>query len=109
MILSRSPDERQTEIILQIVLAAAQPISLDEMNVALTLALRDTTFESRAEIEFDLWQSNFKGVVENLCGLFITVRPTGLFFLHQTAREFLIDTENENKWQGRLDLRPTLR
>ncbi|KAL3488415.1 hypothetical protein BJX62DRAFT_240109 [Aspergillus germanicus] len=103
-ILSRSPNARYTEIILHIVLAAVRPLSLSEMNVALTLALRDTRFESCAELESDLWLGNFKGVVENLCGLFVTVRPTGLFFLHQTAREFLIDTQREGKWKGRFNL-----
>jgi hypothetical protein len=103
-ILSRSTNEELTEIILQIILAATRPLSLSEMNVALTLASRDTPFESCAELESDLWRGNFKGVVENLCGLFVTVRPTGLFFLHQTAREFLIDTKKEGKWQGRFNI-----
>ncbi|OJI83267.1 hypothetical protein ASPTUDRAFT_202493 [Aspergillus tubingensis CBS 134.48] len=104
-ILSSSPDEKQTEIMLQIILAAERPLSLSEMNVALTLALQDAPFESQAQLESDLWPgTNFKSVVENLCGLFVTVRPTGLFFLHQTAREFLVDTKKEGKWQGRLNL-----
>ncbi|KAI2819722.1 hypothetical protein CBS133816_10016 [Aspergillus niger] len=104
-VLSRSPDEKQTEIILQIILAAERPLSLGEMNVALTLALQDTPFESQAQLESDLWPSTlFKNVIENLCGLFITVRPTGLYFLHQTAREFLVDTKKKGKWQGRFNL-----
>ncbi|BCS04975.1 uncharacterized protein AKAW2_80776A [Aspergillus luchuensis] len=104
-ILSRSPDEKQTEIMLQIILAAERPLSLSEMNVALTLALQDAPFESQSQLESDLWPgTNFKNVVENLCGLFVTVRPTGLFFLHQTAREFLVNTKKEGKWQGRFNL-----
>ncbi|GLA81067.1 hypothetical protein AtubIFM56815_004700 [Aspergillus tubingensis] len=72
-ILSSSPDEKQTEIMLQIILAAERPLSPSEMNVALTLALQDAPFESQAQLESDLWPgTNFKSVVENLCGLFVT-------------------------------------
>ncbi|KAM3077061.1 hypothetical protein ACMFMF_004976 [Clarireedia jacksonii] len=39
-ILGRSKNEKHTEILLQIILAAAQPLTLDEANIALTLALQ---------------------------------------------------------------------
>jgi hypothetical protein len=104
-ILSRSQDETQTEILLRIVLAAAQPLTLDETNVALTLALRKEWFASYAALESDLWPtSSFKTVVKNLCGLFISVYNSKLSFIHQTAREFLTAPESQNKWKGRLNM-----
>ncbi|KAJ9129515.1 hypothetical protein NKR19_g10335 [Coniochaeta hoffmannii] len=73
-ILSRSQDEVQTDTLLQIILAAARPLTLDEANVALTLALQDRRFTSFAAVVSDLWpRDNFQSTVKNFCGLFISV------------------------------------
>ncbi|KAI3293870.1 hypothetical protein DTO002I6_4816 [Penicillium roqueforti] len=104
-ILDRSGEKLQTENLLQIVLAASRPLSLDEANIALTMALRKGTFSSYDDLQKDLWpRNNFKGVVENLCGLFINVYDSKLFFIHQTARDFLINPPRSGKWKGRLSM-----
>jgi ankyrin repeat protein len=104
-ILSRSKDEKHTEILLQIILAAAQPLTLDEANIALTLALQKEQFMSHAALQSSLWPSkNFQSTVKNICGLFINVYDSKLSFIHQTAREFLLDPERQGKWQGRLNM-----
>ncbi|KAB5513490.1 hypothetical protein GE09DRAFT_1046665, partial [Coniochaeta sp. 2T2.1] len=91
-ILSRSQDEVQTDTLLRIILAAARPLTLDEANVALTLALQEPRFASHAAVESELWpRDNFRSIVKNLCGLFISVYDSKLSFIHQTAREFLIN------------------
>lgn len=103
-ILSRSKESEKTIALLQIVLAAARPLSLDEANVALTLALERQWYPSFAEFEKDKWHDadSFKIVVKNLCGLFISVYDSQLFFLHQTVREFLTaEPDPHNKWKGR--------
>jgi hypothetical protein len=80
-ILSRSQDETQTKILLCIVLAAAQPLTVDEANVALTLALQKEQFVSHALLESELWpRDNFSSIVKNLCGLFISVYDSRLSF-----------------------------
>ncbi|KAI1077965.1 hypothetical protein F5B20DRAFT_549960 [Whalleya microplaca] len=104
-ILSRSKDRIQTKILLQIVLAAARPLTLDEANVALTLALSKDRFESHTELLSDRWPTeHFRSVVRNLCGLFISVHDSKLYFIHQTAREFLVDSEPRGQWQGCLSM-----
>lgn len=104
-ILDRSRDKRQTEILLQIVLAAARPLTLDEANEALTLALQKEQYDSHAALKSDIWpRGSFKSAVKNLCGLLITVHESKLFLIHQTAREFLIHPEPKGRWQGRLNL-----
>jgi hypothetical protein len=40
-LLNRSKNERETRILLEIVLAAERPLTLDEANIALTLALKE--------------------------------------------------------------------
>jgi hypothetical protein len=88
-ILNRSKNQTQTEI-LQIVLAAARPLTLDEVNIALTLALQKQQSASHAVLQSLLWpRDNFASVVKNLCGLFINIYDSKLSFIHQTAREFL--------------------
>ena len=104
-ILGRSKNEKHTEILLQIVLAAAQPLTIDEANIALTLALQKEQFMSHAALQSRLWPSkNFQSTVKNLCGLFINVYDSKLSFIHQTAREFLVHSERQGKWKGRLNI-----
>ncbi|KAK3351860.1 hypothetical protein B0H65DRAFT_137399 [Neurospora tetraspora] len=104
-ILSRSQDEVQTDILLRITLTAARPLTLDEANVALTLALQKQRFASYAAVESELWpRDNFRSIVKNLCGLFISVYDSKLSFIHQTAREFLTNPQRQGKWEGRLNM-----
>jgi hypothetical protein len=104
-ILGRSKDEKHTEILLQIILAAAQPLTLDEANIALTLALRKEQFISHTALQSSLWPSKkFQSIVKNLCGLFINVYDSKLSFIHQTARGFLLHPERQGKWKGRLNM-----
>jgi ankyrin repeat domain-containing protein 50 len=104
-ILSRSQDEEQTEILLRIILAAAQSLTLDEANFALTCALQEKRFASHAALESELWpRDNFRSIVKNLCGHFISIYNSELSFIHQTAREFLIHPERQGTWQGRLNM-----
>lgn len=111
-ILNRSCDEEEfsTEeeekykcIILQIVLAAARPLTLEEANYALTMA--DCSPETHSELEADRWKGDFKTTVKNLCGLVISVYDGKLFFIHSTAREFLVQEPDPSaartSWRGR--------
>ncbi|KAL7935416.1 ankyrin repeat protein [Trichoderma chlorosporum] len=104
-ILSRSQDERKVEALLQIVLAATRPLTLDEANNALALAVERGGFSTYASLEQKLWpQKTFKATVQNLCGLFISIHDSKLSFIHQTAREFLVSQEQKGTWKGRLNL-----
>ncbi|KAJ5967794.1 hypothetical protein N7501_004042 [Penicillium viridicatum] len=105
VILGRSKSQEETERLLEIVLAAARPLTLDEANVALTLALAEEDFASHAALENDLWpKNNFESIVKGLSGLFISVHDSKLFLIHQTAREFLIDPSGRGTWEGRLSM-----
>ncbi|EHK18076.1 uncharacterized protein TRIVIDRAFT_159832, partial [Trichoderma virens Gv29-8] len=106
-ILSRSQHERKVEALLQIVLAATRPLTLEEANNALALAVEEGGFSAYATLQGKLWpQNTFKTTVQNLCGLFISIHDSKLWFIHQTAREFLVSHEQPGpeKWKGRLSL-----
>lgn len=105
--LDRSKNSAKTEALLQIVLAAARPLTLDEASYALALALQKQKFASHRDLEVARWNEDFKGVVKNLCGLIINVYDSKLSFIHQTAREFLTGTTERNiKWKGRFSNTP---
>ena len=63
-ILGRSRCQEETQHLLEIILAAARPLTLDEANVALTLALAEEDFTSHSALENDLWpKNNFESIV----------------------------------------------
>ena len=104
-ILNRSSNRDLTEILLQIILSAVRPLTLDEVNIALTIASNKQRFDSRDNLMSHLWpRSKFKSTVKNLCGLFISVYDSKLSFIHLTAREFLINPERQGIWQGRFSI-----
>lgn len=85
-ILSRSTDPAVAKRLLEIVLAAAHPLTLDELNVA--LAINDN---SRCLGDLDLEPPvTFKTTVRDLCGLLVNIRDSRVHLIHQTAREFLL-------------------
>jgi hypothetical protein len=103
-ILSRSTDPLRTKIFLQIMLAATRPLTLDEANFALTLATQRP--EPKRHSDADLWPtSNFQSTVTNLCGLFVSIYDSRVSFIHQTAREFLTDSEQDGNWKGHFNMR----
>lgn len=104
-ILSSSQDKKMAKVLLQIILVATRPLTLDEANNALTLALKDGGFSEHATLKENLWpQSTFKTTVQGLCGLFISIHDSKLSFIHQTAREFLVSEGRKQTWEGQLNL-----
>ncbi|KAI1073287.1 hypothetical protein LB507_010815 [Fusarium sp. FIESC RH6] len=80
---NKDPMVRKT---LCIILAASRPLTISEMNIAVNV---DDTMES---IEaFDLEDDEqFKRRLRSWCGLFVSIHQGKIYFLHQTAREFLV-------------------
>lgn len=105
IILSKRKDTRRTTLLFEILLAATRTLSLSEANFALAFALCDSSKPTLAEIQNHLVQSDFKSAVKNLCGLLVTVHHEQLFFIHLTAREFLLAEREPGKtWKGKFDL-----
>lgn len=73
--------------ILSVMLAAKRPLTVQEANIIMNLDEQITTFHG-----MDLEEENdFKKRLRQLCGLFVSVHHGRIYFLHQTAREFLVD------------------
>ncbi|RYP32081.1 hypothetical protein DL768_011152 [Monosporascus sp. mg162] len=91
-ILSKSHDSEKAKKILHIVVAAARPLTLREMNLALALRESDRSYP-----DLDLRPENrFSQDVRDICGLFVTIIDSRIYLLHQTAKEFLVRNEKMN-------------
>jgi ankyrin repeat protein len=86
-ILNRSSDPEEAQKLLHIVVAAARPLTLSEMAVALALQPNGLYRDLDPDLETN---ESFREHVRDLCGLFITIIGSKIYLLHQTAREFLV-------------------
>ncbi|KAI0413476.1 hypothetical protein F5X98DRAFT_390791 [Xylaria grammica] len=107
-ILNRSNTNCITRVIFQLMLAAKEPLSVDEANYALTLATAEPPFVSLPLLKDRLWDTeNFISTAKNLCGLLVDFHDSKLSFIHQTVREFLTDCPQGHgtwNWRGRFKL-----
>ncbi|KAH7397431.1 hypothetical protein BKA66DRAFT_454343 [Pyrenochaeta sp. MPI-SDFR-AT-0127] len=87
-ILQRSPDPLKAWKALHLIVAATRPLSIAELSIAMALN------ESDNSIDFILDNlepaDRFAETLRNLCGLFVVIIDQKIYFLHQTAREFLV-------------------
>jgi ankyrin repeat protein len=71
---------------LSMILAATRPLTVSEMNIALNVDKSSETIHD-LDIEED---TDFGSRLRNLCGLFVSIYNNRVYFIHQTAREFLL-------------------
>jgi hypothetical protein len=102
-ILSKSKDRRTVKKVLAIILAATRPLTLEEMSVAM-----EVDESTKLIDDLDLEQeNNFKSRLRLWCGLFVSIYHGRIYFLNQTAREFLLakrllsnTIQKERIWHG---------
>jgi hypothetical protein len=85
-ILNKCKDRSIVQKVLAIILAATRPLTLSEMSVAMEVGEK-----TKSSDDLDLEQEDdFKSRLRSWCGLFVSVYHGRVYFLHQTAREFLL-------------------
>jgi ankyrin repeat protein len=88
--------------LLSIVVAASRPLTLQELNVALTVDLHHKSYKDLAN-DLDA-EERFQHTVRDACGLFVTIMDQKVFLIHQTAREFLVGNSTVlNGWKHTLN------
>ncbi|KAJ9372842.1 hypothetical protein DTO282E5_2569 [Paecilomyces variotii] len=103
-ILNRTTDRGKALRILQLVVAAARPLTLKEMNMALALAEVDEVGELSLEPEV-----TFQDTLKNSCGSFLDIKNSTIYLIHQTAKEFLLKHQDALKsssswsWESSID------
>jgi ankyrin repeat protein len=90
-ILNKSKDKLMVQKALSIILAASRPLILSEMNVAMNIdnTAQGSTTKTFQDLDLEN-ESDFKLRLRSWCGLFISIYHGKVYFLHQTAREFLL-------------------
>lgn len=104
-ILSRSKDQGIVRKALSIILVAKRPLTLAEMNVALNV---DASTRSLEDLDLEA-EDDFEKSLRNWCGLFVSIYHHKVYFLHQTAREFLlpklaVSSMPHSRWNGSITL-----
>jgi hypothetical protein len=89
-LLENSSDPEQARKLLNIVIGAVRPLTLDELSIAMAVNQDQSTFE---ELELDVVH-NFEERAKALCGNFIRIVRSTVYLVHQTAREFLLEQRN---------------
>lgn len=88
--------------VLQIIVAAQRPLTTAEMAVALGIAIPSQ--HTREKQDPTILEENLR----QLCGLFIFIKESRIYLLHQTAKEFLIaqdDCRQEStEWRQSVNL-----
>ncbi|KAK4077832.1 uncharacterized protein Triagg1_3526 [Trichoderma aggressivum f. europaeum] len=87
----KSIDRTHVETLLRLIYVAEEPLSLSAANVAVNLRGK-YSLDSLDDLGLSDDES-FKEWVINTCGFFITDYDGKLFFIHQTAKEFLSPVE----------------
>lgn len=85
-ILNKSKDHPIVRKTLCIILAADQPLTFSEINIAVNI---DNTSPSFNDLDLE-GEDDFKSRLRSWCGLFISIHHSKIYFLHQTAPEFLL-------------------
>ncbi|KAH7115490.1 hypothetical protein B0J13DRAFT_653898 [Dactylonectria estremocensis] len=85
-ILNKSKEHAMARKALSIILAASRPLTVSEMNVAVNI---DATLQSIHDLDLED-DEDFKSSLRSWCGLFVSIHHSKIYFLHQTAREFLL-------------------
>lgn len=113
-ILAKSTSIKQARKLLHIVVAATRPLTLLEMNIALTVCRNHRSYKG---LNLKL-EERFREYVRDLCGLFVAIIDSKIYLLHQTAKEFLVQdgredrrvsNKNQFKWKSSLRTRDSHR
>ena len=90
-LLSRCRDQRFARKVLQTVLVAMRPLTLEEMDVILHINSSSTSL-SQLPLTGSL---RLKDTLPGKCGNMITVIDSKVYFIHQTVKDFLLGGRNE--------------
>ncbi|KAK4903730.1 hypothetical protein LTR66_017987, partial [Elasticomyces elasticus] len=105
-ILMRSKDQHETKLLLQIIVAAARPLGVEEIGVALFIRGSDKTYR---DLELQIGK-RLETTIQNACGLFIHIVDGTVRLIHQSAKDFLLSPSNQTprsngNWKYSLSIR----
>ena len=104
-LLQRCPDPPFAKKVLQIVLVACRPLTLDEIDLAIGINEQTSSY---ADLELE-GSSRLQETLPSRCGLMVSIIGSKVYLIHQTVKAFLlgeVDTKYSTGriWQQSLDL-----
>jgi hypothetical protein len=112
-ILSRSTNVSRARKLLSIVLAAIRPLTLMELKIAFSIDRNGnhSMLDKNPEVESSEpkvavvgpMERAFRESIRQYCGLFIRITNSRVYLIHQTAQEFLLESQiinNDNNLTG---------
>ncbi|RYP66586.1 hypothetical protein DL769_005993 [Monosporascus sp. CRB-8-3] len=95
-ILAKSKNPEEAKKLLHIIVAAARPLTLAEMDLALTLRQNHKSYEGLDRKP----DERIGKYIRDLCGLFVNITDLKIYLLHQTAKEFLVQNDTVHSSEG---------
>ena len=98
----------EAKTIFQLVIAAKRPLTIVELQVAFKIA--QTDYGRLAELRDEFASEEvFTEILNDLCGLLLVVYESRVYFIHQTAREYLltdtsISRSSTSRWESSISL-----
>ena len=100
----------QARRLLHVVLGAEMPLTLAEMNNAMAIddeIVENGCFKTYKACSLEP-EDAFRVRIRNLCGLFVSIAESRIYLIHQTAKNFLVQTQPCNiprscLWKGSFD------
>ena len=89
----RSEDREDVRTVLSIVIAAAFPLTTEQLDIALAVRKRllsDPSAQYEDEKNLERRGESMSDWIRNTCRCFVTVYGSKVYFMHQTAKEFLL-------------------
>ncbi|GLB04759.1 hypothetical protein AtubIFM57258_010778 [Aspergillus tubingensis] len=95
-------DREAVKAMLEIVLAAQRPLTVEEMEIALKVGMDDDAFERGDEFNPLL----FKADMLERCHFLLVTYNDRIYFIHQTVKDYLLPAQ-DGQIAPKLDKRPT--
>ncbi|RYP60682.1 hypothetical protein DL771_010422 [Monosporascus sp. 5C6A] len=95
-ILAKSKNPGEAKKLLHIIVAAARPLTLAEMDLALTLRQNHKSYKGLGRRP----DERVGKYIRDLCGLFVNITDSKIYLLHQTAKEFLVQNNTMYSSEG---------
>lgn len=105
-LLQRCPDRRFARRVLEVVLVARRPLTLDEISFPLGWR-KDVSSYSNFEMET---ADRLIQTLPSRCGLMVSIIQSKIYFIHHTVKDYLLEKDDLNplangNWQRSFDLK----
>lgn len=110
VLLNSNANHLKARKMLSIILAALEPLTVEELSIALAVRPDHQTFEqskqprrpSRRTFDHVEWELAypFENHIKGVCGHFVRIIHQKVYLVHQTAREFLLDQASLREFDG---------